>query len=213
MDYFVLIGAWVIWCTMHSFLISPFMIRYMQTRFPGSDSWYRLFYNSFSLTTLAVPLYCMLAIKSGPVFSWEGIMQIPRFILLLSALILFREGARKYDLGFFLGIKQLKAGGGNTLLSDGEMFAPTGIFGIIRHPWYAGSLLLVWSGLAVYTASSVITASILSIYLVLGTFLEERKILVEYGESYRNYQRDVSMLFPWKWSIRRLNALCSRLDL
>lgn len=194
---------------MHSFLISPFMIGYMQVRFPGCDSWYRLFYNSFSLITLLVPLYFMLTIKSKPVFSWEGIMQIPRFTLLLSALILFREGSKKYDIGFFLGIKQLKAGKSNTLLSDGELFTPTGVFGVIRHPWYAGSLLLVWSGLAVYTASTTITASILSIYLVMGTFLEERKIVAEYGESYRNYQKNVSMLFPWKWSVRRLKALFS----
>ncbi len=196
---------------MHSVLISPFMTGYMQTRFPGHDSWYRLFYNSFSLITLIAPVYCMMVIKSGPVFSWEGIMQIPRFTLLLLALILFREGSKKYDIGFFLGIKQLKAGRGNTLLSDEEPFAPTGVFGIIRHPWYAGSLLLVWSGLAVYTTATMITASILTIYLVTGTFLEERKILVEFGESYSNYQKDVSMLFPWKWSARKLNVLWSRL--
>ncbi len=195
---------------MHSFLISPFMIGYMQVRFPGYDSWYRLFYNSFSLLTLIVPLYYMLTIESGQVFSWEGIMQIPRFTLLLSALILFREGSKKYDIGFFLGIKQLKTGRSNTLLNGEGLFFPTGIFGVIRHPWYAGSLLLVWSGLAVYTASTTITASILSIYLVMGTFLEERKIVAEYGESYRNYQKDVSMLFPWKWSVHRLKALFSR---
>ncbi len=198
---------------MHSILISPFMTGYMQTRFPGYDSWYRLFYNSFSLITLIAPVYCMVVIKSGPVFSWEGVMQVPRFTLLLIALILFREGSKKYDLGLFLGIKQLKAGRGHSLLSDEEPFVPTGVFGIIRHPWYAGSLLLVWSGLTVYTAVTMITASILSLYLVTGTFLEERKILVEYGERYRNYQKDVSMLFPWKWSVRRLNTLWGRSQL
>ncbi len=65
-------------------------------------------------------------------------------------MLLINEGSKKYDLSLFLGIKQLKAGRGHSLLSDDEPFVPTGVFGIIRHPWYAGSLLLVWSGLAVY---------------------------------------------------------------
>ena len=140
-------------------------------------------------------------------------MQLPRFAMLLLALILFREGSKKYDLGFFLGIKQLKTGKGNTLLDDKEMFAATGAFGLIRHPWYAGSLLLVWSFFPVYTTTNVVTAAILSIYIVTGTVLEEKKILAEYREGYTNYQKDVSMLFPWKWLVRRWRSFFSRLNL
>lgn len=204
MDYFILTAAWGGWCAMHSLLISSSMTGYMQSRFQGYVSWYRFFYNIFSLITLIVPLYCMSVIESEPVFRWEGVMQLPRVTLLLLAFILFKGGSRRYDLGFFLGIKQFKAGKTNTLLSDKEMFGATGVFGLVRHPWYAGSLLLLWSGLTVYTAAAIVTATILSIYLVMGTFLEERKILAEYGDRYRNYQKDVSMLFPWKWLVNRL---------
>lgn len=213
MDYFLLVITWVCWCAVHSFLISSTMTGYMQSRFPGYLSWYRIFYNIFSLITLTVPVYCMRTIESSPVFSWQGFMQFPRFTLLLLALILFREGSKKYDLGFFLGIKQLKTGRGNTLLDDKEMFAATGVFGLIRHPWYSGSLLLVWSIFPVYTTAKVVTAGILSIYLVTGTLLEEEKILAEYREAYTNYQKDVSMLFPWKWIIRRWNFFFSRQNL
>jgi len=190
---------------MHSFLISPFMTVYIKKRLPGYQHWSRIFYNSFSLITLIPPVYCMKVIDSDQVFRWEGLMQIPRFGLFLLALILFREGSKKYDLGFFLGIKQLQSGRSNILLNGDGLFEPMGIFGIIRHPWYTGSLLLIWSVLSVYTTATMITAIILSVYLVMGTLLEERKILMEYGESYRFYQQHVSMLFPWKWLIQRLN--------
>ena len=213
MDYLLLVITWLSWCAMHSFLISSTMTGYMRSRFPGYVSWYRIFYNIFSLITLIAPVYFMKTIESSPVFSWQGIMQFPRFAILLLALILFREGAKKYDLGFFLGIKQLKTGKGNTLLDDKEMFAATGVFGLIRHPWYTGSLLLVWSFFPVYTAAKVVTAAILSIYIVTGTILEEKKIMAEYRESYTNYQRDVSMLFPWKWLLRRLKVFLNRLNL
>jgi len=187
---------------MHSILISPSMTKYMRTKFSGYDRWYRIFYNSVSLITLFPLIYSMKYISSTPIFKWDGFMVIFRFTLLLLAFILFREGSKKYDIGFFLGIRQLRTGRTNTLLSDEGLFAPTGVFGIIRHPWYAGSLLLVWSGLSEYSTATIITASVLSIYLVAGTFLEERKILMEYGEGYRLYQQHVSMLFPWKWIVR-----------
>jgi len=47
--------------------------------------------------------------------------------------------------------------------------------------------------------SGLITNIILTIYLVVGTVLEERKLLMEYGEDYRQYQKKVSMLIPFKY--------------
>jgi protein-S-isoprenylcysteine O-methyltransferase Ste14 len=36
-----------------------------------------------------------------------------------------------------------------------------------------------------------------SIWVVIGTFLEERDLVVDFGEPYRDYQRKVPMLIPW----------------
>ncbi len=204
MDYLLLTVVWGSWCAMHSLLIAPSVTGLMRSRFPGFDRWYRIFYNSFSLVSLIPLLYYTMSFESIAVFRWEGTWQVLRFGFLLLAFILFREGAKKYALDYFLGIKQLQTGKSNALLNDKKMFAQTGAFGLIRHPWYAGSLLLVWSALATYTAATIIISSILSVYLIAGTLLEERKILAEYGESYRLYQKHVSMLFPWKWLVHRL---------
>jgi protein-S-isoprenylcysteine O-methyltransferase Ste14 len=39
---------------------------------------------------------------------------------------------------------------------------------------------------------------------VIGTILEERKLVREFGEPYREYQRNVSMFFPYKWLKARI---------
>ena len=57
MDYLLLTTAWGGWCAMHSLLIAPSVTGFMRSRFPGSDRWYRIFYNSFSLVTLIPLLY------------------------------------------------------------------------------------------------------------------------------------------------------------
>jgi len=35
--------------------------------------------------------------------------------------------------------------------------------------------------------------------LIVGTYLEEKKLVREFGEKYLIYQKRVSMLIPYKW--------------
>jgi hypothetical protein len=44
---------------------------------------------------------------------------------------------------------------------------------------------------------------VLSAYLVVGTLLEERKLVIEFGEESRRYQSRVSMFIPVKWLTAR----------
>lgn len=122
-----------------------------------------------------------------------------RWVLLVAACVLFVGGARRYDLGVFLGLRQIKSGTAHVLLSEDDTFSREGVFNITRHPWYLGSLMLLWSALPVYHEATVIGAVVLTLYLFVGTMLEERKLVAECGERYRAYQQQVSMLLPWKW--------------
>ena len=43
-------------------------------------------------------------------------------------------------------------------------------------------------------------------YFVAGAVLEERKLKVQFGQDYVDYQRKVSMFFPVKWLGARLTG-------
>jgi protein-S-isoprenylcysteine O-methyltransferase Ste14 len=58
-------------------------------------------------------------------------------------------------------------------------------------------MLIIWARDLGLTA--LVVNIVLSLYLVIGAFLEERKLIKEFGDDYRHYQNRVSMLFPWKW--------------
>jgi protein-S-isoprenylcysteine O-methyltransferase Ste14 len=45
---------------------------------------------------------------------------------------------------------------------------------------------------------------VLSSYLVIGTLIEERKLVLEFGDKYKTYQRQVSMFIPIKWMRSKL---------
>lgn len=195
--------AWILWCTMHSLLIDPLVVRYIKTRMASKAVYYRLTYNILSLFTL-LPLLIMTWIDRGEiVFSWSGWTVLLRLLFFFGAMVCFVGGARGYDLQNFLGFKQIREGKDSLLLGDQQSFSEAGIFGLIRHPWYVGSFFFVWSIFTTYYEKNFACAIILSCYLLLGTYLEERKILVEHGDIYRKYQARVSMFFPLKWFLRR----------
>jgi protein-S-isoprenylcysteine O-methyltransferase Ste14 len=39
--------------------------------------------------------------------------------------------------------------------------------------------------------------TLLTLYVLIGTWLEERKLVLEFGEAYLRYQRQVPMLIPF----------------
>ncbi len=200
----VIAALWIAWCALHSILIDAFVVGFVKARIPGLVRFYRLLYNGLSLAAF-LPLADFTRRQGGEVmFVWQGWGVVVRILFLAGAMLLFWFGAKRYNLRSFLGVQQLRDGGNCVLLSTTQDFRAIGVFNLTRHPWYLGSLLTLWTILGEYPRPIFIAVVILSLYLVVGTLLEERKIVREYGDTYRRYQEQVSMLFPWKWLKDRL---------
>jgi protein-S-isoprenylcysteine O-methyltransferase Ste14 len=188
--------AAALWCALHSWLIAPAAARALKLRL---GPWYRVVYNLVATITL-IPLLLFERALSGPIlFDWSGAWRYPRFCLLGAAALLFVGGARSYNLRRFAGIEQLTRPGA-ALESAGELRSG-GLLGASRHPWYLGALLLIWAW--PLERAGLILRAVFTAYLLIGTLLEERKLVAEFGESYRDYQRRVPMLVPWKWLVTR----------
>ena len=67
----------------------------------------------------------------------------------------------------------------------------------MRHPLYSLLLVLLWTCPDV-TADRLLLNGLFTAWIVVGALLEERDLVREFGESYREYQRRVPMLVPWK---------------
>jgi protein-S-isoprenylcysteine O-methyltransferase Ste14 len=193
--------AWVLWCTLHSTLISTTVTDFAKKKLGGSFRFYRLFYNLVSLVTLIPLVYYSHTLSESPVFRWEGPLGIVQVFLLAVSVYLFVAGGKHYSWARFLGISQFKAG---SSLADSSTFVVSGIHRIIRHPWYLGGILIVWA--QDMSASTILINMVISVYFMIGAVLEERKLVIEFGEKYREYQRSVSMLFPWRWLKARIEG-------
>jgi len=150
---------------------------------------------------LALNTYYSHMLREAPIFRWEGPLGLVQVFLLAVSVCLFVAGGKHYSWARFLGIYQVKAG---SSLADSSTFVVSGIHRIIRHPWYLGGILIVWA--QDLSTSTILINMVINVYFIVGSFLEERKLVLEFGEKYREYQRTVSMLFPWRWLKARIEG-------
>lgn len=80
----------------------------------------------------------------------------------------------------------------------GSTFKVRGMYRLVRHPLYFFCLLIIWSHVYVST-DRLLFNGLWTLWIIIGTFLEERDLIAAFGDEYRNYQRTVPMLIPYKW--------------
>ncbi len=203
-NYFYAVLGWVLWCALHSTLISTTITDYVKNRLGDGFRFYRLFYNAVSLVTLIPLVTYSHVIRQTPVFRWEGPLMIVQVLLLAASIYLFVAGGKHYSWAQFLGIAQIRTRQADGSLSKGDSFVVSGIHRIIRHPWYLGGILIVWA--QDLSVSTILINMVISLYFMIGTILEERKLVREFGDKYREYQGTVSMLLPWRWLRARITG-------
>ena len=204
MKFFILTILWISYCILHSAMITPKITNFLKKKLGDSFKYYRLLYNLVALVLLIPVVLYTYSIRQTPFFTWEGYLLPVRFLLLGAGLFLFYTGARQYDMSTFLGLKQINESVPHNLINTTGQLNTSGILGFVRHPFYAATFPLIWA--TNLDVTFLIVNCILSIYVIIGTLLEEQKLVQEFGHEYRAYQDRVSMLFPIKWILDKLNS-------
>jgi protein-S-isoprenylcysteine O-methyltransferase Ste14 len=80
--------------------------------------------------------------------------------------------------------------------------AVAGPYRWVRHPLYLFTILMMWS-CPDLTRDRLLFNLLWTVWIVIGSYLEEIDLIVEFGDTYREYQRRVPMLVPLlKWPKR-----------
>jgi protein-S-isoprenylcysteine O-methyltransferase Ste14 len=158
---------------------------------------YRLLFDTFSVVTFIPLLIYSRLLRTESLFTWGGYMCIVQYCLIIFAAVLFLAGMRHYSMLQFLGIRQIFQNRSGLSLTERGEFDSSGVLSVVRHPWYLAAFILLWMR-DLYPVG-IIANAILSVYLLIGTLLEERKLVLEFGDKYKLYQRQVSMFIPLKW--------------
>ncbi len=182
----------VIWGFVHSLMASlGTKARIRKWIGSSADRWYRLAYNIIGIVTF-LPILGLVATFPG-----ERLYVIPTpwtYLALagqLLALLALAIGLLQTGIWSFLGFEQMLVAGSN---SQQEMVT-SGLFRWVRHPLYTAGLVFIW--LTPVMTSSLLALNIgLTVYLVVGAYYEERKLVREFGEAYIRFRQKTPMLIP-----------------
>ncbi|KPA15319.1 hypothetical protein MHK_004475 [Candidatus Magnetomorum sp. HK-1] len=77
-------------------------------------------------------------------------------------------------------------------------FAIKGPYRSVRHPLYFFTLIMIWVPHDL-SADRLLFNLLWSIWIFVGTVLEERDLVKIFGDVYREYKKNVPMLIPYKF--------------
>ncbi|WP_297336911.1 isoprenylcysteine carboxylmethyltransferase family protein [Algoriphagus sp.] len=192
MEYLLLAGSWAIFYGLHSFLASSKLKRILKEKLASGYKWYRLFYSTFSILLFLAILIQAVLIKPDRIFKESNLIVYLGYLLATFGTILSVKSSKAWSIKQFLGL--------NPASPEKENLIKSGLYGKIRHPLYAGLLLIALGYLLVAgTGTAMIHLACLVIYLPIGIYFEEKNLMEKFGDSYKRYQQKVPPLIPsWR---------------
>jgi protein-S-isoprenylcysteine O-methyltransferase Ste14 len=180
------------WCVLHSWLAALSTKQLTREIFGNKiDRFYRVLFVCIAMITLVPILAMMLFLPSKVLWVIK-----PPWLYVTIGLQLIAVGCILItifdtDVMAFIGIKQLihpQIERENTLIIKR-------FYKYIRHPMYFFSLVLLW--LIPYMTNLVMAWVIIStVYFLVGSIIEERKMRHTFGEPYVQYQKKVGWFIP-----------------
>ena len=183
----VLLLLWAIYFFLHSFFADERIKHWMQRVSGLTAQTYRILYNVFNLLSLAFILWLHEKTISALLFPGNLLSAVAGVVIIMAGLVLMIMSAREYHLPSFFGLKK-------------ETYMPLQIGGLhkyMRHPLYSGTLLFcIGICIAFPYYKNWLVLFLMIVYLFVGMWLEEKKLLHVYGDEYRNYMKRVKRLIP-----------------
>jgi protein-S-isoprenylcysteine O-methyltransferase Ste14 len=189
----IIIAATLAYGVVHSFLAS-LGVKEWARRWLGraADRYYRLAYNVFGGLSFLPVLALVGWLPDRQLYA----IPLPWLAVSLAlqglAVVLLLVGVLQTGALSFLGLRQLVDPRAD---SPGELVV-AGLYRWMRHPLYTAGLVFIW-------LSPVMSVNLLALnlgltaYIVIGAWVEERKLLKVHGEPYARYMAQTSFLIPW----------------
>ena len=183
--------AWLLYGAIHSLMAGSVFKGFLSNILGKNFRFYRLIYNIIAFALLIPVLFIQFSIEKSPLWQVSDYQQVIGKFICVFGVIFIATALQGYDLGEFSGIDFNKKNETQELKTDG-------LLEYVRHPIYFGILLLVW-GLFISDVftRSLVGAIAVTIYLFVGIYFEEKKLILTFGEQYIKYQKEVAMLIPF----------------
>lgn len=166
-----------------AFLHSLFATERVKSRLSGSNTAYRICYNLASAVCFA---WVMAADNNSRIlYVAPGVWSLFMYLAQCLVAVILYGCLRQTGIPAFLGLRPLQH----------HKLSTTGWYGLVRHPLYLFSMVFLLLNPVMSIRWLLLTVFSL-VYFIAGGMIEERRLLVEYGDEYRDYQAHVPFMLP-----------------
>ncbi|MFN2438055.1 MAG: isoprenylcysteine carboxylmethyltransferase family protein [Chitinophagaceae bacterium] len=189
-NHILLAVFWILYCIVHSVFADLTIKKKIKKIMGKSFKYYRLIYTIFAFVSFIALLWFGVSVSSFLLYKRNNSLIIAGMLIAFFGLIIMIACILTY-LPKLSGIKNI------TKKNFSNELIVTGMHSFVRHPLYSGTFLFLWGSFIVFPyLSFLISNIIITTYTLIGIQLEEKKLELEFGESYKQYQKKVPKLIP-----------------
>jgi len=180
MAYLILVAGWIVYFGLHSLLATNIV----KSKFKART--FRLFYVLFATAGLLGLLFYNGSIHSLKFFVSEGPVRYVSLVLTTFGVMTIQSSFRQFNFKGFLGFSDEK----KELKTDG-------VLKYVRHPIQAG-IVLITIGFFFFIPNlpTLLSCVCILIYIPIGLYFEEKKLVAYYGDQYIEYRKKVPAIMP-----------------
>jgi methanethiol S-methyltransferase len=179
----ILALLWIGYGIIHSVLAADSIKKAFPTKY------YRLIYNLLAIILLIPILYFQITVESKRLLPDSIFNQVIGGIMMSAGIFMMYVSIKGYVSKEFLGL--------DFNHKEPDMLKTDGLSEFIRHPLYTGTLLFFWGSFGFFATETFLTTALfITLYVRIGIYFEEKKLVRTFGKEYEEYQKNVPMLIP-----------------
>ncbi len=188
--HIILTLLWIIFSVLHSLFADETFKQKMRLILKTRYKFYRIGYSFFASVSLTIVVAYNFSIQSFYLWNVHPVEQVIAVACMLGCGIIMLLFIRR----FFFDLSGADVFRKKQLSRE---LIKTDLYKYVRHPLYSATLGFVWS-IFLYSPllNNFISCICITVYTITGIFLEERKLVLEFGESYLHYRSKTPMLIP-----------------
>jgi protein-S-isoprenylcysteine O-methyltransferase Ste14 len=192
-SFWIILLAVFVYGLLHSVLASLWAKAQARHWFgPAADRWFRLLYNLLAVVLLLPVLLLPVVLPDQQIYRIPYPWKMVNYAGQAMAVVMLVIAVKQTGISTFAGLRQLFT----PEVLDPPRLVTGGLYRYMRHPIYTASLLFIW--LTPTMTCNLLALYIgLTVYILVGAYFEERKLLREFGEEYQVYKQQTPMLIPW----------------
>lgn len=180
---------WLLFGLTHS-ILAAFGVKNRFQNSLGGARFYRLGYSLLATGIMGAIIYYTI---TGPVqylFTPTFFSQLLAYVLITIGTVLIMISLNGYKPMEFFGLKEMSPAT--------EQLLTKGFNSVVRHPLYLATNVFMLGWLVYLPTKLMLLNTVLYFtYLFIGVYFEEKKLVIQYGQAYKDYQKNVKAFIPY----------------